>query len=173
MTAFAAGVLFPADNGLHGTELWKSDGSEAGTALVSDINSGPLGSYPCFFTDSGKFVWFVADDGVHGAELWRSDGTSLGTFMVEDLNPGSDGGMQNDCTADSSAPVASKDTLFFPAGSQGLDGLWTSDGTAEGTRRVVSNLYPQFLVPAPGGGAISRPGHSSGSATARRPERAL
>ena len=32
-------LVFSADNGISGTELWKTDGTEIGTLLISDINT--------------------------------------------------------------------------------------------------------------------------------------
>jgi ELWxxDGT repeat protein len=34
-------VFFAANDGLHGYELWRSDGTAAGTQMVLDINPGP------------------------------------------------------------------------------------------------------------------------------------
>ena len=46
MVAIGSTTYFTADDGVHGVELWKSDGTAAGTVLVKDINPGSAGSDP-------------------------------------------------------------------------------------------------------------------------------
>src|SRR5262245_49431891 len=82
-------LYFSADDGVHGEELWTSDGTADGTVLVKDINPGSAGSYPNRLTMVNGVVYFSCNDGVHDFELWRSDGTETGTFLVKDINPGS------------------------------------------------------------------------------------
>jgi ELWxxDGT repeat protein len=79
-------LFFVANDGAHADELWKSDGTRAGTVLVKDIN--PIGrSSPRELTDVGGTLFLVANDGVHGLELWKSDGTRAGTVLVKDIHP--------------------------------------------------------------------------------------
>jgi len=59
-----------AADGLAGTELWRSNGTTAGTVLVEDIGPYPTESRPEFLTVVGGTLFFTAADGVHGRELW-------------------------------------------------------------------------------------------------------
>lgn len=134
-------LYFVADDGVHGSELWRSDGTAAGTALVRDITAGSDGTPLGAFSAVGDALYFFADDGTSGAELWKSDGTDTGTMQVQDINPGATG----------SAPSAVVDlngTLLFTAddGTHGRE-LWKSDGTGAGTSLVAD------VVPGPVGAA--------------------
>lgn len=132
-------IYFTADDGVHGIELWKTDGTPERTTMVEDIYPGSGSASPGSFTEVDGVLYFTADDGVHGHELWRSDGTHRGTRLVEDINPGS---------ADSwlSEPMKlGSDRLIFFA-DDGVHGRepWVSDGTHRGTRLV------EDIMPGPG-----------------------
>jgi ELWxxDGT repeat protein len=122
-------LFFRASDGTNGGELWKSDGTTAGTVMVKDIYSGSSSGSADHLTAVGNTLYFKASDGTNGAELWKSDGTTAGTVMVKDINSGG-----------ASIPqhlTAVGNTLFFQAidGTNGNE-LWKSDGTTAGTVMV-------------------------------------
>jgi ELWxxDGT repeat protein len=127
-------LVFLAKDGRHGLELFRSDGTEAGTRLIKDIN--PTGdSVPLGMTSFNGRVYFSADDGVHGIEPWVTDGTAAGTHLLADLNGGSL----------RSSPLSFTvvgDKLFFvaivpdDAHYTVQTQLWITDGTSAGTKPI-------------------------------------
>ena len=79
-------VYFSADNGINGFELWKTDGTEANTELLTDINPGVGSSNPANLTEMGGLLFFTANNSTNGIELWITDGTAAGTQMVKDIS---------------------------------------------------------------------------------------
>ena len=56
-------LFFTANDATTGRELWKSDGTAAGTVLVKDINPGSDSSGPSYLTNVNGTLFFTADDG--------------------------------------------------------------------------------------------------------------
>jgi ELWxxDGT repeat protein len=92
-------ALFAADDGVHGEELWATDGMEGSAWLVADLHPGAFPSTPTELTRVGSFIYFVAEGPGVGRELWRTDGTSGGTTLVADLAPGESSSIPEHLTA--------------------------------------------------------------------------
>lgn len=126
-------ALYLAADGANarGIELWKSDGTSAGTTMVRDIHTGTAGSWPeDLLVWNGK-LYFTADDG-QGRQLWSTTGTSGGTAKLATVA----------AFTGSSDPLITSLTdagsLFYFIANEGQQGreLWKSDGTSAGTVRV-------------------------------------
>ena len=79
--------------GAAGKELWKSDGTSAGTVQVADILPGPDSSSPIGLTVFNGLLYFGTWDAQVTPHLWRSDGTAAGTRLV--ANIGADAGRRS------------------------------------------------------------------------------
>jgi ELWxxDGT repeat protein len=134
LTVVGDEAFFFADDELHGRELWRTDGTVAGTRLVVDLRQGPMASveFDTLAVPRGAGVVFLADDGTNGRQIWHSDGAPQGTQpLVGGLPPGSNGG---------SEIAVWKDLLFFVSirdPASGSAAVWRSDGSAEGTFPLV------------------------------------
>ena len=139
------GAFYFAANGAglgQGTELWKSDGTPAGTVLVKDIAPGFPSGAPTYLVRLGSALYFRANDPTIGTELWKTDGTAAGTVLVKDISVGTSSGNPQLLTL-------VNDVIFFAAfdATNGVE-LWKTDGTAAGTV-LVEDINP--------GGAFSSP----------------
>ncbi len=115
------------------TELWRTDGTAAGTTLVKAIQAvGTGGSSPRSFVTIGNQIFFFADDGVSGYEVWKSDGTAAGTALTKDINPGSLP------SSPEGLEIKGFNNVAYFKKSNGVNGveLWRSDGTEPGTYMV-------------------------------------
>ena len=134
---FAGQELFNRPDGVavnkYGVELFETDGTAAGTKLLKDILDTPgdsVGSRPSQITRCGKKVIFTIQvSGVPNQNrLWESDGTTGGTKLLAELPTGSS--IRNITSVGEGAEFTVS-TL-----GRGKD-LWWTNGTAEGTRRIM------------------------------------
>jgi ELWxxDGT repeat protein len=198
LTAVGARLFFTTDyseNGRHVVQLWTTDGSANGTAMLGDFSTtnqgGPNGDPIADFHAVGATLYFTTPDGHNGRELWRSDGTMAGTMQVQDIyNPGSTdpttihdeltiganlyfnaGGFssvlwRSDGTPGGTVPISGANLDYaFPLTAVGptiyffaydskttAHGLWKSDGTAGGTAKIKDIGAPQSFGPATAAG---------------------
>lgn len=133
-------IYFLAENTIHGTELWLSDGTETGTKMVKDIVPGEKSSSPSSLTKFGDVVIFFAKDEDGKPALWKSDGTALGTVVVKDFS-GISGKVSPSLIVNVDKRVYFKLNINTKPSEFSLlgsihDELWVSDGTTGGTERV-------------------------------------
>jgi len=127
--------------GWSGDELWRSDGTAAGTRLIKDINPGSDGSTPMYLKAIGSLLFFSADDGTHGKELWKSDGTEAGTELVKDI-------WFDSVDSEPKEITQYGFSVMFSATreDQGRE-LWTSIAGLEASTMMVKDIADHYLHP--------------------------
>ena len=132
-------LYFTAEDDVNGRQLWRSNGTQAGTTMVKKIGQGDsgngvvVGKSDAIVVSAGK-LWFAADDGVHGRELWVSDGTEAGTYMVTDIQPGGSAftGFESISAVNNGVVFAADDSVH------GIE-PWFSAG-ADSTTHILRNI---------------------------------
>lgn len=131
-------AYFAADDGIHGRELWRSDGTDAGTYLLKDIEPGLNSSNLDNITAGNGKIFFSATTTANGAQPWVSDGTTEGTVILKDISTIT-GGYPEMYTA-----VKNK-VYFFT----GRSALWVSDGTEAGTTLLYNDTWQAYALAQP------------------------
>lgn len=135
-------LYFEANDGTFGRELYQSDGSDAGTILLKDINVGGGGSVPEYFAVHAGKLFFSANEPTCGIELWCTDGTAAGTSIFKDIKVG--GG-----NSEPRYLTTANGLLFFSADENATGReLYKSDGTPGGTV-LIKDIHPGSANSAP------------------------
>jgi ELWxxDGT repeat protein len=127
-------LYFMADDGEHGFELYKHDGSI--TVLLSDINAGTNSSHPKQFTSFKNELVFVAERADVGYELFKTDGTNV--TLAADIVAGPTPSYPEYLTE-------FNDALYFRAAGE----LWKYDGTNATIATEINatgDSYPKNLT---------------------------
>lgn len=135
-------LYFRANDGIHGYELWKSNGTKIGTTMVKDSNLGSDGSYPSNYSIVDGILYYIVY-GDDSYDLWKSDGTEDGTIKLKtivsddywEFNIIMYGELNGELIF---SVINDEESRDFP--SQ----LWKSDATVEGTV-VIDDLKRALL----------------------------
>lgn len=129
LTTFGNMLLFSGEGpGNLGRELWKTDGTNAGTVMLKDINPGAGSSDPADFQILNNKVYFRGSDVDYNYEIWSTDGTTAGTTKLTEIDPTpGNGGLRSPLI-----PVNGKLLFIGSTPATGWE-LFATDGTAAGT----------------------------------------
>lgn len=130
-------------------ELWKSDGTVAGTVAAATVREGSFVLTPRMLTTVDNRLFFAAGFGFGSDALWTSDGTQAGTRKLKDF-------ALDSCY---SWPLryltALGGTALFWADTQAEGpALWKSDGTTAGTVLLARMGANDQVMPGPGSTAV-------------------
>ncbi len=126
-------LYFSAMDPEHGTELWVSDGTPAGTTYLIDLNPGPESSYALPLLANNGRLYFRATDGASGTGLWVFDPALSTTHQITDIAP-----RPNDSSPGSLQAMGN--SIFFQACASTNDcELYRTEG--DGAVRLT-NLVP-------------------------------
>lgn len=154
-------LLFSAATPGNGIELYRSNGTDAGTVLLKDINTGNAGvdsSSPRNFYTVNNTIIFLARTTATGEELWRTDGTEAGTIPLADINPGPASFSEISIPVPPPFPPQSiplflgfhtfNNRAYFIADNGTSTGvMWVTDGTAANTDPVFNILDGTSVPP--------------------------
>ena len=128
------------DHSTNTLELWRTDGTTAGTIHLRDLGETSR-AYPFHSpADVNGLLYFASKE---RQELWRSDGTPGGTVFVASPSPIPDYATRID------EITALGSTVFFVANDHTPGpALWRSDGTAAGTV-MVKDIDPTNDINTP------------------------
>jgi ELWxxDGT repeat protein len=165
-------VFFTAETRDAGRELWRTDGTAAGTRLVIDLTPGPQSTAIATMLTDGHWLFFVTQS---PRELWRTDGTAAGTSRIAGdpwtwpLGTVPNGVIYTDRVFPSRisgafapdfvprllttfadqpfAYVSFRGIVYFRVGVNART-IWRTDGTPEGTFVFFSSQQPAIVLPA-------------------------
>ncbi len=141
-------VIFYGNDDAHGSELWISDGTMAGTHLLKDIVTGressmTANSYSEFVILNDKAYFNVTDD-TGKLNIWRTDGTEAGTELFQAIGVSSIP-VGTNARYVSTLKVLGNSLYYlltFIRSSGSEQQLWKTDGTTTGTVMVKSIILP-------------------------------
>lgn len=139
-------LFFMANDGVHGSAIWVTDGTANNTSFLKVLNTDTTAFDFFSILDAinlpGKFI-FPFSNGTDRYELWQSDGTTNGTVLFKAFSPSTNkvppfiylNFSFNQGTNTITYPLFNGNFFFSASSAEGNE-LWMSDGTLANTKIV-------------------------------------
>ena len=132
-------LVFVANSPIYGQEMWITDGTEAATELLIDLNTNPGNANTHDAIAFNGKIYFSAASAEYGQELWSTDLTTGNTVQVADIWPGASSGFD---TAASYFTIFNGRLYFGARSPTSSWELWSTDGTTQGTTLALDLYAP-------------------------------
>ncbi len=121
-------LYFLARDRFDNDELWSTDGTQAGTSQVKDINPAGSSQIGNLVKVGNRLLFMAADNNNWNFDVWSTDGTTAGTIKIAEINQS----WNNTLAPENIATFGNR--MIFCSPTQ----LMITDGTVAGT----DSIYP-------------------------------
>lgn len=127
-------LYFTANDGTHGKELWKTDGTPSGTGMILDLSPGTSGSNPGSLSVLNSELYFAANSSLYpaGNELYKYNGSQFSQPI--ETWPGINSGNPAFLT------LQNNTLLFSAQRNTTIPRLFVSDGTEPNTIEISESF---------------------------------
>jgi ELWxxDGT repeat protein len=162
LSASSGLLYFAVNDGVSGNELWRTDGTSAGTVLVRDIVPGAGSSSPTQMLQVGSNLFFAAGTAAQGVEPWvlpATDGVDTDGDGLSDVAEAGLGTNPNNADSDGDGLSDGAETFTYHTNpllaDTDHDGVSDSVEVAAGTDPLESTstpiVHPPGIPALPGG----------------------
>lgn len=133
-------AYFIANDGIHDNEIWKTDGTDAGTKRITNIalsDLAPLDPYPMRLLEFQNDLIFPVFTEEFGRDLWKYVENEDTTILIIDFPPA-----LNEPRFHNLLTIGDK---FIFSVSQSHEGIYCSDGTVENSDTVFAGGVGQLV----------------------------
>ncbi len=143
--AFDGHLVFVADDGVHGRELWQSDGTAAGTKMIVDLVPGAGSSVPNNLLVANGLLYFFASDSQGVSHLMvLAPGSATPLALTQLSNSQFNSGVCSSVLGDKlyiTGWIINNGYYSFQ--------LWVTDGTVGGTIQIPRPTDTTLWQPCP------------------------